>query len=284
MNAFKPTTYHVGEQDEAIFTPDVVKLKHLDFEHGGLMGVKPRPEQYAYGSEKAISMGMKPAPYYMSEDDLVPEKDIEKYIAHCHQMKLFPMYHMEDSGLFDDWTQNGLNYCWAWGIACCMMTERLTAGHSPLALAPTSLGWTVNWRNSGGYLGETIQAVTEQGVAPLDSVNDIHSTRPSLFDKDWEEKALENRVLEWADIPCSKNLLQVRYQLTMLGAGKPQYVASNWWSHAYTNMGMDYNPNSRYLADYLCFNSHGDGLIKLTGSRALPDEAYAILTGTLPTG
>ncbi len=275
MSLFTPTHWDVDD--------DLV-MNHLindDRSHGGHAGVMPRPERLSYGSDAAIELGLRPMEG-IGVDDLVQPDDFEEVIEECHAKKRFPMYHMEDSGFFDNWTQDGLNYCWTWAMTATLMANRLMEGLPPVALAPTSLGWTVNWRNSGGYLTETIAAAKSHGIAPLSAVDHIHSRNPNKFDDDWEEQALENRVLEWWDGPVSKDIRQVQYMLTMLANGKPLYVAYNWWSHALTNVGLNYNPRARHKVDVLAFNSHGDGLITMEGSRGLPDEYYGIRSTSLP--
>ena len=268
MNIFEPTPYKVGDEGDSL-TIDAMSLIYQDRQYGETGGVLPRKPEHAYGSDLVRSMGM--SPIDESPDELIQVEDFEEAIAEAHAKKMFPMYAMEDSGLFENWLQFG-NYCWAWGATGAVMALRLMEGQPPISLAPSSLGWTVNWRNSGGYLVETINAIATKGIAPLENAGDIHSRNERDFDYD---KAKHFTCNEWFDGKVTKDLKQVQYMLTALHAGRPEYIAYDWWSHALMCVGMNYNRNARYKVDFIDFNSHDDGIIILEGSRGMPDAYFA---------
>jgi len=45
-------------------------------------------------------------------------------------------------------------------------------------------------------------------------------------------------------------------------------------------VGVRWTEGERYNLTWQAWNSHGDGLIELTGSRGVPDEAYGLGSAT----
>jgi len=77
---------------------------------------------------------------------------------------------------------------------------------------------------------------------------------------------------------------QVRHCVSLLLAGNPLYIAYNWWSHALMMAGVEWDESAKYNLRWIAINSHGDGRIELTGSRGVPDEAYAPRSCTFSPG
>lgn len=239
---------------------------------GGELGALPRKSVYG-SAEGLIPFG----DAYL--DKLVDPKDYKEVIAHCHAMKIFPMYHEKATWLPPGgrWNQNGLPYCWAWGMTSSFQNCRAQEGKKPIVqLAPVSLGFTVNWQSRGNYLESAINGARTRGIAPAEYV-------PSPFDRNyrnyksgWEEAALNFRLGEVVDTD-SRNMIQ--HCISILALGKPLYIAYNWWSHALQAAGVIWDESQPNNLRWVIQNSHNeDDFIELVGSKGIPSEAYGIMS------
>jgi len=245
---------------------------------GGVRGYIPR--DIPYGDPQNEAMGGVPMGDY--PDDLIDPSDFKEVIQDCHDRQLFPMYHEEDHGMAVRWNQNGLPYCWAWSATIALMNIRQAAGKAAVALAPTSLGWLVNWSSSGYYLNRTIAGAKERGIASTAFVPDIHSRNPRTFVPGWEDDALKYRTGEWWDGQPGSDLHVIRQCLTILRTGSPIYLAYNWWGHALCGIGMLFDETKYLNVVFIIRNSHGEiEPIELSGNRMVPDEHYGLRMGSL---
>ena len=235
------------------------------------------PRSTNYGSAEARECGLVPMEEY--PDALPSWQDVPSIIQDCHDKKIFPIYHMQQTGLLQDWNQDGYGYCWAYGLTAAVMGCRALEGQKPVRLSPFSLGWLVNWRNSGYFCDRAIKGARERGIAPADYVPE-YVLDPRRFKPGWQEEAKKYRPLEWWDVNTNTNNREIiRQCLAILSTGRPLYVAYNWWSHALVCVGMKWEKSG---VTWQLWNSHGDGCIEFSGSRGVPDEAYGV-RATTPT-
>jgi len=209
-------------------------------------------------------------------DKLVDEADYKEVITHCHEHKIFTLYHQYNSWAPEGfrWNQNGLGYCWAWGVTAAVMDCRAREGRETVLLAPVSLGWLVNWRNRGNYLESAIRGARERGIAPAEYVPDPHSLSHRSYRDGWEEAAMRYRLGETWDCDPSR---MIQHAISVLATGTPLYIAYNWWGHALECCGIRWDERERYNVVWQIRNSHNeDDLIELTGTRGVPDEAYGV--------
>lgn len=247
-------------------------LPHGPVARFGTVGCLPRTT--LCGSRQAEAMGLVRIP-----DDLepVPEADWKEVIAECHREKIFPMYHRRASKLQQKPTQNGLNYCWSWGLKAAMENARLLEHQPEVDLAAVSIGWTVNWRNAGNYLESALNAVRTRGMCSSEFVPNQHILNPERFKAGWEEDALKYRLQEAWDGDRSAGVKSAIGQaLAILKTGRTLYVAHNWWGHALTVEGMEWDETQLNNIVWDHFNSHADGSIQLAGQKGVPDEFYGI--------
>ena len=229
------------------------------------------PRITKYASPEARALGLTPMEEY--PDALIPWEKVQETIERCHREKIFPLYHQENAGVMKEWYQDGYGYCWAYGLTAAVMGCRAAEGQPPVRLSPFSLGWLVNWRNSGYYCDRAIAGARERGIAPADYVPEYELNR-RRFKDGWEQEAKKYRPLEWWDVDTSRGQKDViRQCLTILATGRPLYIAYNWWGHALECVGMRWD-GSKVI--WQVWNSHGDGVIELAGSRGVPDEAYGV--------
>ncbi len=242
-------------------------------QYGG-PGVLPRETEY--GSPEAMEIGLIPMEPVYGAPNPIPKHKWKEVIDFCHQHKIFPFYHQEVTGLLENWNQNGLGYCWAWALTAAVMGCRALEGKEPVLLAPVSLGWAVNWQNTGNTLDRAIRAANQKGIAPQEFVGENKWNRnPNSYKPGWEAEAAKYRPLEWWDINTRINADSTIGQcLAVLATGRPLYVAYMWWMHAVECVAMELDESGRVV--WVIQNSHNDGIKKLAGSRGIPDEAYGI--------
>ena len=252
---------------------DMAKLSLLPRTDNGLMEVRQRRDLFA--SATAIEAGA--VPIHDKIDELPDPDDFSEIIEECHNEKLFPMYHQKEVGWREvqGWNQDGLGFCWAYGISAALMDLRAYAKLPMHLLAPESLGWLVNWRNQGYWLLDTIRGAAERGIAEREYVPN-HSLNYRNYKDGWEQNALLHRPTEWWDTNRSLGAIPMAQQcLAGLRMSFSGYVAYNWWGHALSLAGLNHNPNVLHNLEWILNNSHAeDDLIILTGSRAVPDECY----------
>lgn len=232
------------------------------------------PRQTVYGGPEAASMGLRPIEDY--PDVLVDWDDAKEIIAFCHATEIFPMYHLDASGVMDaGWDQDGYGFCWAYGLSAAVMSCRAAEGKAPVRLAPFSLGWLVNWRNSGYYCDRAIAGARQAGIASAEYVPE-HTLNSSRFKAGWQDDALQYVPTEWWDTRKPDDITMLRQLLSILRTGRAGYEAFIWWSHALACVGMDWDESQRNNVVTIHWNSHADGLIRMSGSRGVPDELYGV--------
>lgn len=232
------------------------------------------PRQSVYGSAPGLIPFGEAYP-----DALIKPADYKAVIQFCHDRMVFPLYHQQDSWApkGKKWNQNGLNYCWAWGATAAMMDLRAREGKPTIELAPVSLGWLVGWSNKGYFLDETLAGIAKRGIAPASCVPDPHDPVPRYFAEDWEQQALQYRLGEKWDTDNSRSATMIQHCISILHTGTPPYVAYNWWGHALELVALEWDESEANNLVWILRNSHNeDDVIELTGSRAVPSEAYGL--------
>jgi len=234
------------------------------------MGVMPRQTKYGDADAAGIPYGE------AYPDDLVDLKDAKEIIQHCHDEKIFPVYHQQATWAPTDfeWTQDGLGYCWTWSGTGNLMNCRAREGKETVMLAPVSMGWLVNWRNKGNYLESFIRGVQERGIAPASYVPDQHSPNPRKFKKGWEAAALNFRLPEKSVWDCDPGKM-LQHCLSQLKLGVSLYSAWNRLFHAMSVVGLLWDETKYNNVVWQVRNSHNETEpIHMSGRNAEPDESF----------
>lgn len=223
-----------------------------------------------YASPEAEALGLTPFAKY--PDAVIEWEKVPETIERCHSEKVFSIYHLRKYWDPADWYQDGLGYCWAYGLTAAVLLARALEGQPPVRLAPTSLGWLVRWKNQGFYCDAAIAGARERGIAPVEWTPE-HVLSPGRFREGWEQEAKKYRPIEWWDLQIGRDSKWIiRQALTILATGRPLYLAYDWWGHALCCCGLRWEKE----VIWQLWNSHGDGVIELSGARSIPDEAYGV--------
>ncbi len=237
-------------------------------------GVLPRFLEY--GSVHAEHQGI--VPVGDSLDKLVPKDEWKERINEANRLKMFPIHYFEKANVVGK-NQASTNFCWAYGISSCVEAVDLMQVQVYERLAPATLGWLVNWKNQGYWCSEAIKGAAKKGIASSKFARDGVS-HYKYFEKDWESDCPNHKPLEWFDTIGTDSRRrneeeQVAQCVSLLLTPSPLYIAYNWWSHALMMAGLIWDETQKYNLRWVAWNSHNDGRIELTGSRGVPDEAYA---------
>jgi len=95
--------------------------------------------------------------------------------------------------------QKNTNYCWAFAPAMCLMATRAVQNQPMIVLSPASVaGPITRYRNVGGYGGDSLQYIIDNGIVP---------------ESMWPQTAIDRQY----DTPESR-------------AARAGYKATEWWS------------------------------------------------------
>jgi hypothetical protein len=226
------------------------------------------------GLPRVVPFGGLPcAPAADGRIQVIPKAEIRDRIRAMDAAKAWPSDYIRREPKMQPRSQNGLNYCWAWCLAACADTLRLTQNLPYIESAPESLGGAVNYRNAGNDMTSGLSYAMEHGIAPRhDAAGNVlipyYSLRPAQWDEDWKTRALAHRPTEAYDIGTWAEAISALLQGWML------YMGVAWWTHSLP--GVRLVDNGTDDPDLEMWNSHGDGFIVLKESRKYPSAEYGI--------
>lgn len=235
------------------------------------------PRVYAYGSPEAYADGLEPIEE--SPDVLIQPSDYGDALKVAHEQQIMPYYHMRASWRppGQRYTQDGLGYCWTFGGTGCLMTTRSLEGKPLQLLAPTSMGFLVGWQNRGNYLSSYIKGAREVGVCPAKDWSDVNST--NINKRYWDEVGQRDKY-RLDKVWDTRGSAMVQHCISGFCYGRSCYGALNWWNHALECCGV--RMDSAGKLEWIWSNSHNEPEpIILTGSKAVPDEAYFFISTVL---
>ena len=246
-------------------------------------GVLPRRDDLVYGGDEAGRLGFAPV-HETIPDKLIDPRDYKEVIQHCHDEKIFPMYHQTNSWAPEGtvYNQDGIGYCWTFGGTAAVMDTRAMEDKDTVVLGAVSMGWLVNWQDRGNYLESFITGAKQRGIAPADMCGGLNSVDRNYrnYLPGWEEEALNYRLDDvWDTDGRSGKATMIQHCLSILAYGRPLELAHNWWGHALEGVGLEWDETQKHNLVWVKRNSHGErNYIRQTGDNAVPDEAYGFIT------
>lgn len=236
-----------------------------------------KPRRSVYGSIEALQYGLMPVEAY--PDALVPMDSFKEVIEHCHQEKIFPMYHARATWLPEGTAsdQDGLGYCWTWSGTSWFMTIRAVEDKPTVVCSPVAQGKWVGFNNEGWYLDGFIAKARSEGICPLPPGTDFNSTNLSAsFWKQYDDQRQFYRLGGVWD--CNNRAgadVMLQHSLTCLACGLPLYIAYDFWGHALVCMGFIWDTSAYKNMKPVILNSHGEtDWITVSGSKSIFSEAY----------
>lgn len=246
-----------------------------------LLGLIPQnviqyyPRRYEYGTPESIADGL--IPVEAVPDVLINPGEYVEHVKESHEKQTMPIYHM-----YNTWrpkgrrySQSSLGYCWAFGGVGGVMTTRAMEDKDTILLAPVSMGYLVGWANRGNYLASFIKGAREQGICPAPDGNMNSTNRSASYWNNVNKRHLYKLDKVWD----TRSSAMTQHCISILCYGRSLYIAYNWWGHAVELVGIRYVGNTLH---WDISNSHNEpDVITLTGSRAIPSEAYGFISTVL---
>lgn len=207
--------------------------------------------------------------------------------------------------------QNGQGYCWKYGGTAMVMLQRALSNMSFVQLSAHGAACIIkNFRDEGGWCGESLKFQTEVGEAPA-SLWPLRSMSRSLDTPALRQEMSKYRVIEgYYDLgaPIWNQKMTFEQVATTLLLSMPTQGDFNWWGHSVCLLDLVDGEVTRtilradsgklmQLAEFetvwqmdnpvtggfgiRCWNSWGEswsdrGMGILTGSKAIPDGAVCI--------
>ena len=230
------------------------------------------PRRYEYGTPEAVADGLMPVEAV--PDVLISPSEFVDRVQEAHFKQTLPIYHM-----YATWRPKGtrynqanLGYCWTWGGTGGVMTTRAAENKKLVLLAPVSMGYLVGWANRGNYLASFIKGAREQGICPAPDNNMNSSNRSAAYWNGIGKRELYRLDKVWD----TRSSAMTQHCISILCYGRSLYIAYNWWGHALELVGIRRENDAWY---WDISNSHNEpDVITLTGSRAIPSEAYGFIS------
>lgn len=233
------------------------------------------PRRSVYGTAQAVEAGLMPVDAV--PDVLLPKDEWEDRLKEGHELQSLPIYGMykwRPKGF--KYNQDGLGYCWTWSGTGCLMTTRAMEHKDLVKLAPVSMGYLVGWANRGNYLESFITGAREDGICPAQD-GDINSlNRSSSY---WNQFSEQRKLYKLDKVWDTNTSNMTQHCVSILCYGRSLYVAYDFWSHALELVSIRIIDG---IIHWDLSNSHNeDDIITMTGSKAVPSEAYGFISTVL---
>jgi hypothetical protein len=249
-------------------TPESVYDTDIEGQGRGLMLDMRGPGDYEYGEFAS------PFP----DSLLVPMSEMEDRIKEMEETK---------SRVSDLCTQANLscknqastNYCWINSPVYIMEVNQIITNQPVKILSPASGGARIkNFRNVGGWGREAVEWMSKNGINTVDEwpANAIDQR----FNTAQNQQIAKTRLfVEWIELR-PRNMHQL---LSLLVRRIPVTGGFNWWRHQVSLIDpvwLDGAPAIRQRNSWgMQWGAQGYGILQ--GSKALPDDAVAIVSNRL---
>lgn len=161
--------------------------------------------------------------------------------------------HVRDRAGIRTKSQNGTNYCWAFGTVAAIQLVRAAAGMPTVELSPTAVAAKIkNYRNRGGNTFDAIPYIAQHGVPtveywPLNRIDARYDT-PEM-----RENSKNYRLTEWYELRSNS----FDQAASCLLRGMPVILGLAWWGHMVCGLRLVALPGGGYGIEIE--NSHGEG-------------------------
>ena len=168
--------------------------------------------------------------------------------------------------------QDGYGYCWNHSTTSSVMLLRGKQMQPYVLLSAFAVGCMVkNYRNEGGYGGESLDFSVKTGIPSAEFWPIKSTSRSNDNPNTWANAAL-HKVVKWWE--CSSNPNTRRQQVaTALLLGLPVIADFNWWGHSVCLIRLMSKTITRLINSWSdSWSDHGVG--DLEGGKAWPDDAW----------
>lgn len=163
--------------------------------------------------------------------DYLPESEWDDHIARQDREQSSPD-HWRLAGSVPVLDQNGLGYCWIYGVVGAVMTCYAMNGHDPVpALSATGPGAQgKNFRNVGGWALEAIEYIDRYGIPTLEAWPEHTLDRSLVNSHEVELTSKMHGIVEFEELPRNDFRALVSVLLDPIDP-RPVTLGLNWWGH-----------------------------------------------------
>lgn len=197
--------------------------------------------------------------------DFVIPRDEWDAIIRAQEENQATLRHVRDRAGIKTKSQNGTNYCWAFGTVAAVQLVRAAAGMPTVALSPTAVAAQVTkYRNVGGNTFDAIPWIAEHGVPtvgqwPLNKIDRQYATAETA------NNAANYRLTEWYELKSNS----FDQAASCLLRGIPVILGLMWWGHMVCGVRLVSLGGGKYGIEIE--NSHGEGYGE-KGLAVLPEQ------------
>lgn len=179
--------------------------------------------------------------------------------------------------------QDGYGYCWAHSSTSATLLARARDNQPYADLSAFAVACIIkNYRNQGGWGGESLQFIAERGIPTSQFWPQQSTSRANDNPQTWAD-AGKHKAQEWAELDPSAMEDQL---VTCLLLGIPVVVDYNWWGHSVCAAAIESfagSGSSTHIAEGWIWNSWSDtwsnrGMGRLSRNKFIPNQAWALMT------
>lgn len=176
--------------------------------------------------------------------------------------------------------QNGYGLCWCFAACGSHQIRSLVQNNHLVLPSVASCAGNIypnDWGVNGGWPGEAVEYLANKGGVHV-SLWPMLGLKQSYSTPEGEADRSNHRNVTYVELGASGNMWNEYVSCVLQGI--PICVTYSWWSHAVTGVGITGSGEASVIWNSWG-NSYGtQGFGEITGSRRVPDEAYAILETT----
>lgn len=160
---------------------------------------------------------------------VIPRRDWPDLIKRQDEYKNSP-WHFEKHYGIPVLDQNGLGYCWMYGVVAGVMNRYACQG-IPVphlsATGPAAQG--KRWKNEGGWAGEAVRYIDEFGIPTVDTWPE-HYFKRDILTHEMELDAARHKIVEFEELESQNFDMAMSCLLDPEGAD-PVTLGLMWWGH-----------------------------------------------------
>lgn len=178
--------------------------------------------------------------------------------------------------------QNGKGYCWAHSSTSAMLLARAAARQPYVDLSAYAVACIIKgYRDQGGNGDESMDWIAKNGV-PTSATWPQQSMSRSNDNAAMRADAAKHKALKWLALDTGGNSDTLKLQMaTCLLLNIPLVVDYDWWSHSIAAARLvSWSPFTVRILNSWSDSWSNFGMGDLTGSKAIPDGCWALISET----
>lgn len=215
---------------------------------------------------------------------VIPRSEWDDRIDEMERTKS-SLRHILERHRINSLSQGSTNFCWTFGTLTAITAIRAANNQPHIEFSGASVAAPIkNYRNVGGWGGEALEYIVENGVCSTEYWPTTAISR-SYDNEESQANRRLHKITEWYDIDCSDDSV-FDVVMTCVLLRLPVAVGYDWWRHEVCALYPVKRGGGRYALG--CRNSWGNdygeqGFFELEGRKAIPSDAVVpiVFTGAI---